>query len=145
MGKIIKAGLLSAIVSIIVFYLAADLLGNQFILKDFYHLSQNLWRNPNLLTKNSYRILKYLVAFFLTNTLWAYVYSLRQNQLSGSGFQKGVKFFFIFWLLTIPIHFWFWVTIRYPLQILIYNIFVTHLILFTSTGGVIGIICSGKK
>lgn len=146
LGKIIKAGFLASIAGMITFYIFADLLGNQMILKESYILSSEIWRNSNILTKNIFRILKYFSAFILTNALWSYVYYKRQNSFaSGTGVQKGIKFFFFFWLLTIPLHFWFWVMIYYPVEILIYNVFVTHLIMFTVEGMIIGKICTEEK
>lgn len=142
LGKIIKSGVIASIVGMTAFYFFADLIGNQRVLREAYFLSESLWRNPNLLTKNLSSFLKYFSAYILTNTLWSYLYYIRQNTLTGTGIQRGVKFFFLLWLFTIPLHFWSWVMIPYPMQILIYNVFVTNLFSFAAVGIVIGKICT---
>lgn len=143
--KVIVSAILASVVGMVVFYLLGDLLGNQNILKGAYCYREELWRHPNLLSKDVGRLAKYFVAFLLTNTLWAYVFCLRQGAFEGSGGLKGVKFFFLLWLLTIPVHFWSWILIPYPKKILLYNVFVYYLALFLTTGIVIGKICSEEK
>lgn len=140
--KVILAAVLASIVGLGVFYLVADLLGNQMLLHGQYCCSGRLWRHPNLLSRDMHRILKYFLAFFLTNSLWAYVFSMRQNAFDGSGIAKGIKFFFLVWLLTLPIHFWSWILIAYPKKILLYNVFVYYFTLFMASGVVIGKVCS---
>ncbi|MBI2995519.1 MAG: hypothetical protein HYY52_02280 [Candidatus Melainabacteria bacterium] len=142
--KVIIAAFLSSIVGIVIFYLVADLLGTQILLKNCYCAQEGLLRHPNLLSRDPNRALKYFVAFLLTNTLWAYVFSVRQNAFSGSGIEKGIKFFLLLWFLTIPVHFWSWIFITYSKKILLYNVFVYYLALFLGTGVVIGKVCSEK-
>ena len=139
--KVILASFLASIVGLIIFYLVVDLLGNQIILKAAYIGSEKIWRHPNLLTKDMNRLLKYFVAFLLSNVLWSYVFSARQKTFEGSGVEKGIKFFFLLWLLTIPVHFWYWILIPYSKKILFYNVFVYYLTLSLSTGGIIGKVC----
>lgn len=140
--KVILAAFVSSITSMIVFFLVADLLGNQIILKTSYCASENLWRTPVLLTKNTNQLVKYFGAFFLTNLVWAYIFSLRQNAFSGTGVQKGITFFFLFWIISIPICFWSWIFIPYSKKVLLFNVFVYYLVLFLTTGAVIGKVCS---
>ena len=140
--KVILAAFVSSITSMIVFFLVADLLGNQIILKASYCASENLWRTPVLLTKNTNQLVKYFGAFFLTNLVWAYIFSLRQNAFSGTGVQKGITFFFLFWIISIPICFWSWIFIPYSKKVLLFNVFVYYLVLFLTTGAVIGKVCS---
>lgn len=142
--KVILATLLSSIVGVVIFYLVADLLGTQILLKNYYHAQEGLFRHPNLLSRDLNRILKYFVAFLLTNTLWAYVFSARQKAFEGSGIEKGIKFFLLLWVLTIPVHFWSWILIAYSKKILLYNVFVYYLALSLGTGAVIGKVCSEK-
>ena len=139
--KVILAAFVASITSMIVFFLVADLLGNQMILKASYCTSENLWRTHILLTKNTNQLIKYFGAFFLTNFVWAYIFSLRQNAFSGTGVQKGIVFFSLFWLLSVPLHVWSWVLIPYPKKILLFNVCVYYLILFFINGAVIGKIC----
>ena len=141
-SKVIMAAFFASIVGMVMFYLVADLLGNQIILKNAYMANPDLWRCPHLLTKDVDRLLKYFCAFLLTNTVWAYVFCLRQGSFEGTGIQKGIKFFFLFWVLTVPIHFWSWLLIPYPKHILLYNVFASYLIMFLSMGAVIGKVCS---
>lgn len=140
--KVILASVLASIVGLIVFYLVVDILGNQIILKAAYTGSENIWRHPNLLSKDMNRVLKYFVAFLLTNVLWSYVFLVRQKAFEGSGVEKGIKFFFLLWLLTIPVHFWYWILIPYSKKILFYNVFIYYLTLALSTGAVIGKVCA---
>jgi len=74
--------------------------------------------------------------------VWAYVFSNRQNAFEGSGIEKGIKFFLLLWILTIPIHLWHWILIPYSKKILLYNIFVYCPVLSLATGSVIGKICA---
>ena len=140
--KVILAAFLASIVGIIIFYLVVDLLGSQIILKGAYCACKGIWRHPDLLSRNISRLLKYFCAFLLTNTLWAYVFSVRQKAFDGTGIEKGIKFFFLLWLLILPVHFWSWILIPFSKKILIYNVFVYYLILFLTTGTIIGKVCS---
>ena len=139
--NVLIASFLASIAGMVVCYLVCDLLGNQIVLKGSYAVSEHLWRNPHLLTRNPQSLVKYFAAFLLTNALWAYVFSVRAKSFEGSSVQKGTKFFFIFWLLTVPIHFWSWTLIPYPMKILLFNVFVYYLILFLVIGGIIGKVC----
>lgn len=142
--RVVMAAFLASIVGLVVFYLVADLLGNQILLKGSYCFCHDIWRHPNLLSRDTNRILKYFCAFLLTNTLWAYIFSIRQNAFEGSGVEKGIKFFYLLWVLSIPLHFWSWILIPYSKKILLFNVFVYYLILFLTTGAVVGKVCSEK-
>ena len=143
--KVLLAAFIASIFGVIIFYLVCDLLGNQIVLKGAYQASESVWRNPALLTRDPHRLLKFFTAFFLTNIVWAYVFSLREKSFEGSGVQKGISFFFLFWILCVPVHLWSWVIIPYPKKIMLYNVLVYYLILFLTTGAVIGKVCSEEK
>lgn len=140
--KVFVAALLASIIGMIILYLIVDLLGSQIILKNYFWPHYCLWRHSNFLSRDMSRIVKYFCAFFLTNTLWSYVFYLRQKAFEGSGIEKGIKFFFLLWLLTLPIHFWSWILIAYSKKVLLYYVFIYNLILFLSAGAVIGKVCS---
>lgn len=140
--KVILASILASILGLVVFYLIVDLLGSQIILKEAYLCSQKIWRHNNFLSRDISRVLKYFVAFLLTNVLWSYIFSLRQKAFTGTGVEKGIKFFFLLWLLTIPVHFWYWILVPYSKKILLYNVLIYYLVLFLSSGAIIGKVCA---
>lgn len=143
--KVIIATVIASVVGLVVFYLVADLLGTQILLKDYYLGQKGLLRHHNLLSHDTGRILKYFCVFLVTNAVWSYVFYMRQSAFQGSALEKGIKFFFLLWLLTIPVHLWSWVFISYSKRILVYNIFVYYLLLFLSSGAVIGKVCSENE
>ena len=117
---------------------------SQLLLKNYYLTKTHFWRHPGFLSRDIGRLMKYFVAFFLTNLVWSYIFAKRQGSFEGSGVEKGIKFFFLLWVLTLPIHCWHWVLVPYSKKILIYNVFIYYLILSLTSGAVIGKVCSEK-
>lgn len=139
--KVIVASILASIVGIVVFYLVADLLGSQILLKGYY----SEFRHPNLLSRDVGRITKYFLVFLTTNLVWSYVFCIRQSAFQGSAVEKGIKLFLLLWFLTIPIHLWSWILIPYSKKVLVFNIFVYYLTLSLASGAVIGKVCSDNQ
>lgn len=140
--KILIAAIVASILGMVVFYVFYDLVGSQMFLKNYYLAKAHLWRHSNFLSRDIGRLAKYFLAFFFTNVVWAYVFSNRQSAFEGSGIVKGITFFLLLWILTIPIHLWHWVLIPYSKKILLYNIFVYYPVLSLVTGATIGKVCS---
>ena len=140
--KVLIAAIIASILGMVVFYVFFDLVGSQMFLKNYYLAKVHFWRHPNFLSRDTGRLAKYFLVFFFTNLIWSYIFVQRQRAFEGSGIEKGIKFFLLLWLLTIPIHLWYWVLIPYSKKILLYNIFVYYPVLSLATGAAIGKVCS---